>query len=301
MNGMMASIGGAVGAEIIRYYPKFPGLWEGKMLRLLPGLLLCAVSICGFAQSPRPGAAWYTAGNVQLAITEPAVGLSASWQFDQAENGDTRIVKNEDRMGTKVNGAVLSICDDRALLLHDIPQPKASATVELDGPIHMLQLALRLLDRGLPQGPQALTGAVAMDVSDASNPIKVKATNSGVDFLAPWRARGTVTRISEEQNAFDLTYSYTTTAAQGRRLEMNLVGVWNAGRRVAVFGNDTSIADWRVYRVSQAARQVSGTFLIEKQVMLQRVRFKTLGDLRAHIERGWQVRGRPLTNFKCAL
>ena len=274
---------------------------EDAMVRLISGLLLCVLSAGGFAQAPRPGAIWYTAGNVQLAVTEPAVGLSAKWQFDQAENGDTRIVKTEERMGTRINGTVLSICDDRALLLKDIPRPRGPATSELDGPIHMLQLALRLLDRGLPQGPLALNGEVPLDVSDEHNPIKVKGTNSFVEFMAPWRARGRVTRISPEQYGFELTYSYSTAAAKGRRLQMDVVGVWSAKSTVPVIANDTLLTGWRIFRVGQSARQVSGTMLIEKVATEQPPSRATLGDLRAHIERGWRANAKPVPDIQCKL
>lgn len=271
------------------------------MVRLVLSLLLCAISAHGLAQMQRPGTAWYIAGNVQLAITEPRVGLSASWQFDQVDSGDTRVIKDEQRMGTQVKGSVLAICENRALLLKDLQVPKGPATNELDGPIHLLQLALRLLDRGLPQGPRAITGEAAIDVSDETNPIKVKASNSSVDFLAPWRARGKVTRVSPEQISFDLTFSYSTAAAKGRRFEMSLVGVWNEHSRVPVFANDMSLVGWRVYRLDPAVRVVAGAAMVERRVVSQSVRFNTLGDLRAYIERGWQANPRARRQMECKL
>ena len=271
------------------------------MVRLILGLLLCAISAAGLAQAPRPGAAWYTAGHVLLGITEPGVGLSGSWQFDQADNGDTRVIKNEQRMGTTVSGAVLAICDNRALLLKDLQPGKGPATHELDGPIQLLQLTLRLLDRGLPQGPQALTGEAAIDASDDANPIKVKASNSAAEFLAPWRVRGKVARNAPDKIAFDLTFAYTTPAARGRRLEMSLVGLWQQQSRMRVFANDMPVADWKVYRVDPAARVVSGVALIERRVMPQAARFNTLGELRTRIELGWQANPRARKLFECGL
>ncbi len=300
MNDTRMWTGGGI-ASMSNGLPSILFVSGDAMLKLISGLLLCALSACGLAQSTRPGAIWYTAGNVQLAVTEPAVGLSARWQFDQADNGDTRIIKTEERMGSSINGTVLSICDDRALLLKDIPRPRGAATNELDGPIHMLQLALRLLARGLPQGPLALTGEVTMDVGDESNPIRVKGTNSSVEFLAPWRARGKVTRISPDQYGFELTYSYSTAAARGRRLQMDVVGLWNATTTAPVLDNNTSLSGWRVYRVSPSVREVSGTFLIEKQVREQPLRIATLGDLRTLIERGWRPNAKPVPEIQCKL
>ena len=257
-------------------------------MRLILGWLLCVVSAAGSAQAPRAGAAWYAAGHVLLGITEPGVGLSGSWQFDQADNRDTRVIKNEQRLGTQVNGTVLAVCDDHALLLKDLQPPTGPATVEFDGPMHLLQLALRLLERGLPQGPQALTGETAVEARDDSNPIRVKVRDSSGEFLAPWQVRGKAARIASDQISFDLAFSYTTAAAKGRRFEMSLVGVWNERSRVAAFANDMSLAGWKVYRLDPAVRVVAGVAMVERRVVPQSVSFDTLGELRVHIERGWQ-------------
>ena len=262
------------------------------MAKVTVGLLLCAISTCGLAQISRPGAAWYTAGHVVLSITEPSVGLSGSWQFDRADNGDTRVIRNEQRTGTQVSGTVLAVCDNNALLLKDLQPPKGPATDELDGPIHLLQLALRLIDRALPQGPQALAGESAIDVRDDLKPITVKGSNSASEFLAPWQVRGKVARIAADQIRFDLVYSYTTAAAQGRRLEMTLAGVWHERSRVPAFANDMPLSGWRVYRVEPVGRMVGGAGVIDRKVAPQPMSFNTMGELRARIERAWNPNAR---------
>ncbi len=269
------------------------------MVKLISGLLLCAISAGGLAQPSRPGAAWYTAGHVVLGITEPSAGLSGSLQFDRADNGDTRVIKNEQRMGTQVSGSVLAICDNHALLLKDLQSPTGPATLELDGPIHLLQLALRLLDRALPQGPQALTGESVIEVRDDLKPITVTGSNSANEFLAPWQVRGKVARIASDQIRFDLVYSYTATAADGRRLEMSLAGVWHARSRVPAFANDMSLSGWRVYRVDPVGRMVGGAGVLDRKVAPQALSFNTLGELRARIERVWNPNARK--QFDCNL
>ena len=272
------------------------------MVKLVVGLLMCAISAAGLAQAPRPGAAWYAVAQVLLGFTEPGVGLSGSWQFDQADNGDKRIIKNEQRLGTQVSGSVLAICDDRALLLKDLQPTKGiPATSELYGPVRLLQLVLRLLDRGLPQGPQAITGETAIAARDDVNPIKVTLPDSSAEFLAPWQVRGKVARIASDQIKFDLTYSYTTAAARGRQLEMTLVGAWSEHSNVPAFGNDMSLAGWTVYRIDPAMRVAAGVSVVERRVVPQAARFNTLGDLRAHIERGWQANPRARRQMECKL
>lgn len=262
------------------------------MVRLMLGFLLCVISVVGNAQSPRPGAAWYEAGHVLLGVTEPAVGFSGSWQFDRADNGDVRVIKDEQRVGTSVSGTVMSVCNDRALLIKGLKPARKKELAELDGPVLMLQLALRLLERGMPQGPTAVENSANFDLSETVNAIRVsKGTSVRAEFLAPWRLRGKVERIAPDQFKFDLVFVYANRTAADRRFEMNLVGLWQKASRVAVFEQEMPITDWQVYRVDVVSRIESGTAVFGQGVIPAVVRFRNLGQLRARLERNWDPAG----------
>ncbi len=271
------------------------------MARLSLCVLLCSLCTGSYAQASRPGTAWYEAGHVLLAVTEPAVGLSGSWQFDRADNGDMRIVKEEQRLGTVVKGSVMMICSDSAMLTRGLAPVKGRETRELDGPVLLLQLALRLLERGLPQGPQAVAGETAFDVRETELPIRVRRGNMArSEFLPPWRAQGKVAPVTPGQIRFEMKFAYSTLAARDRQFQMDLVGVWQRESRVAAFEQDTSISDWQVFRVDAVGKNVAGNFLIDQVAALQARRYQTLGELRTMIERNWDPRQRTRVREECA-
>ncbi len=272
------------------------------MGRLLLCAVLCAACSGTHAQAPRPGAAWYEAGHVLLGVTEPAVGLSGSWQFDRATNGDIRIVKDEQRMGTAFKGTLMVICGDAAFLTKELAPAKGRELRELDGPVLLLQLALRLLERAVPQGPQAVSGEIAIDVRETMDAIRVRrGTIASTEFLPPWRLQGKAERLAPDQIRFDMKFAYSTIAAKDRQFEMDLVGVWQKETRLPVFAHDTPVSDWQVYRMDAVGKNVAGNYLIDQVAVLQARRFKTLGELRSMIERNWDSRARNRVREECKL
>lgn len=270
------------------------------MVRLLLCVALYAVCAGSFAQAPRPGVAWYEAGHVLLGVTEPAVGVSGAWQFDRAGNGDIRIVKEEQRLGTAINGSLMVICSDAALLTRDLTPVRGRELRELDGPVLLLQLALRLLERGVPQGPQAVTGATALDLRESTNAIRVRrGAMASSEFLPPWHLRGKAVRIAPNQIRYEMKFAYSPLAAKDRQFEMELVGLWQKDSRLPVFEHEMAIGDWQVYRMDAVSKNVAGNLLIDQIAVLQPRRFKTLGELRSMIERNWDPRERTRRREEC--
>ncbi len=264
------------------------------------GLLLAAVS--AYAQNPPPAMLWYNAGHVELNVTNLAEGGTATWQFDRADNGDIRIIKEEQRGATKVSGALLSVCDDQALLLKDIVPARRHELRELDEPVLHLQLVLRLLARALPQGPLALGAEADIDVGEQKNPLRLrKGATVRRDFLAPWRARGRVTRGTPEGIRFELAYSYAGIDADARGGEMKLGGVWQQNSRVPAFENSYAIADWKVYRIDTVVNFVGGNGQMEPLLISRPMSFKTLGELRSRIEHVWSDSPKARKQSDCKL
>jgi len=272
------------------------------MVRCLLGALLCVACAGSYAQAPRPGAAWHEAAHMLLAVFEPAVGFSGSWQFDRASNGDIRIVKEEQRMGTVVKGSVMMICDDAAMLTKGLTPARGSEQREIDGPVLLLQLALRLLERGVPQGPQGVTRETLLDMREVNDPISVRrGTTASSEFLPPWRLQGKAVRLGEDKIRFEMKFAYSTLAAKDRQFEMEIEGLWQKQSRVALFANDTKVDDWSVYRVDAAAKKVAGSLLVEQIAVRQPRSFKTLGEVRLAIERNWDARSRTRQPRECRL
>ena len=115
------------------------------MLRITAVALLASIALGTQAQNPKPAEVWVGAGHVVLNVTDAPGRLAAEWQFDRADNGDVRIIKDEHRGTARVSGTLLSVCDDQAVLFKDIVPGRQRELQELNEPVLHLQLVLRLL------------------------------------------------------------------------------------------------------------------------------------------------------------
>jgi hypothetical protein len=250
-------------------------------------------------QSP-PTASWSTAGHIALNVTDPETALTAAWQFDRAENGDIRVIKQEQRAGTEVAGTLMSICSDQALLFKNVIPLRHREMNELDQPILLLQLALKLLDRALPQGPQAVTAASTIDISDEKNSVRVNKGNKiRRDFSAPWQAHVTAEHSATDSVKFKIIFSYTTNVTTAHNAMISLEGVWQQASNMPTLDNMVSLEGWQTYRVITFVNTVGGKAQLDPEVVSLPLYFKTVGELRSRIERNWSKSLRARKQFAC--
>ena len=251
---------------------------------------LCVLPAAAQAQSPSPAAQWYRAGSVTLRLSDTARDFTAAWQFDRADNGDNRVIREERRSGANINGVVMTVCDDSALLIKGIRPEPLHEMRELDEPVLQLQLLLRLLARAAPEGPAALTADKSFELSEMKNAIRVgKGPDARRDFEAPWQARGRLKREGAGEVSFDILFTHSGGGADKQRSEITLAGVWHESARVKSFEDATDIADWQVYRVNKVATTVGGNVQVEQILGTKALRYATLAHLRRHIERDWSA------------
>lgn len=260
------------------------------MKKIIVLMLLGLLALAARAQAPKPSPAadWYRAGHVTLRLTDAARNLTASWQFDRADNGDNRVLRDEQRGGAAVKGSVLTICDDQALLMQGIKPEPLQEMRELDEPVLHLQMLLRLLARAVPEGPLALGADRLVEISEAKTPIRVrKGMEARRDFNAPWQARGRIQRGAGGEINFELTLNHAGVAAADARSELTLAGVWRLQSGAASFADGMEIADWMVFRVNPVAVTTGGSTQMQSNVIARPLKYATLGHLRRHIERAW--------------
>ena len=114
--------------------------WFAALVMALSGLVSPVV-----AQAPKaaPAAEWYRAGHVTLRIADAARDFNATWQFDRADNGDNRVIRDERRAGVALNATVMTVCDDLALLMQGVAPVPRREMRELEEPVLHLQMLLR--------------------------------------------------------------------------------------------------------------------------------------------------------------
>ena len=261
--------------------------------------LLASVGMGAAAQNPKPADVWFSAGHVALSATNAASGLAAEWQFDRADNGDVRLIKDERRGTARVSGTVLSVCGDQAIIFKDFSPAPRRELQELNEPVLHLQLVLRLLARALPAGLPAAGSETGVDIGDDKNTLRLRKDYSArKDIGAPWRTRGSVRRAAADVR-FDLVVTYAADDPPHRPVELKLAGVWEQQSRMQKLDNTFSIAGWRVHRVDAVSEVVGGNTYVDPVARIAPLSFATLGDVRATIGRWWDPNVKAPQRMEC--
>jgi len=251
-------------------------------------------------QKPSPATEWYRAGHVTLRLTDAARDFTARWQFDRADNGDNRVIREERRGAVDVSGTVMTICDDRALVMKNLKPERKHEMGEIDEPVLNLQLVLRLLARAAPEGPVAMGGEKLVELNEPAAVIRVrKGLEARRDFNAPWQARGRIKREASGDIGYEIVFSYAGADAKAPRSELTLAGVWRQLSGAQSFADATDIADWLVFRVNPVAVTTGGNTQFESMSTTTPLHYATLGNLRRHIERSWSANPKMAPNMEC--
>lgn len=270
------------------------------LLAVLVGLMSAA-----HAQAPvsapksSPAMEWYRAGHVTLRLADSAGDFNATWQFDRADNGDNRVIREERRGDKLSNGTVMTVCDDLALLMTGVKPERRHEMREIDDPVLHLQLLLRLLARAAPEGPAAVAGERNAEFREPSAAIRVrKGMDVRLDFDAPWQARVRATRQTDGGIAFDVAFRYAGSKAAAPR-DLNMTGLWRQETLAHSFADAMAIADWQVFRVDPVPMTTGGNVRIEFTATTTPLHYETLGDLRRHIERSWSPNPKVARIMQC--
>ncbi len=141
----------------------------------------------------------------------------------------------------------------------------------IDGPVLSMRLALTVLGRLFPDGPDTVKGLEQVGRDDDVG-IRFATPSASGTIAAPWRVSGSVENYNAGAVTFDLamTVPAQTTRAKAATGTLNLKG--RLGMRTEpVFREDASLEGWSVYRVGRQATPAKAPGL------------KTIADLRASI------------------
>ncbi len=238
------------------------------------------------AAMKKPGAQWYRGNLVTLNASEPNAGFKAVWQFERSAGNDIRLTLDETRKVGPQRGTVL-IIGQKALITHEMTLARVgSLMAAVDGPTLLLNLTLRMLERGVPDGPRSVGRERVISVKDVQNAIVVETPSAQGLFLQPWQLTGKVTR---KGGAIDFDLLLVSRSRTDPKASNNTVlrGSWrNEEKTPPVFGDDLSLKGWMLYAISGVSKEVNRQPSIVHQA-IPREGFATLGELRKAIELGW--------------
>jgi hypothetical protein len=191
---------------------------------------------------------WARGNRLLIGVTQPRAGFSAQWRFDRADNGDILLEKDEQRAGQTTVGAVLLV-GSGALAVRELRVERGHELDALNGPLLMLQLVLRLLERAVPSGPAGLTSDVQVELADKQDGIRVTGVGAEGEFFAPWRLKGVVGPGGNGQVKFELEFSSSSAAAGRAPYEVSIAGIWQHAKPSLFLAETYSLRGWRVYQL----------------------------------------------------
>jgi hypothetical protein len=200
-----------------------------------------------------PDSEWARGNRILLGVTQARIGFSARWRFERAANGDILLEKDESRAGQAIAGALLLV-GNGALAVKDGHVERGRELDSIDGPLVMLQLVLRLLERAAPSGPRGLSRDSRIDVAETASAIKVSGVGTEVEFFAPWRVTGTVGPGGPGQAKFELEFRSASRAKGGQPAEISIAGIWQNVSPPVALPDTMALRGWRVYQLKPAVR-----------------------------------------------
>ena len=154
------------------------------VIRLMAALLvMCGVQ--AFAAALAPGVRWQDPSSMDLSVDFPGQGYHADWHLFRCSCGDL-LVRAELVAPGEVTHADILLVAKRAVLMRGY-DAEAAEQVSIDAPALMMQLAMRLLERGEPAGPSAITDRRQVEVEDKINYINLDSGVAAGQFPPPWR------------------------------------------------------------------------------------------------------------------
>ncbi|MCC6533762.1 MAG: hypothetical protein IT531_14535 [Burkholderiales bacterium] len=269
------------------------------------GWMLCALALSVLPAGARaaqdkvepPASEWARGNRVLLGVTQPRIGLSAQWLFQRAANGDILLEKEESRAGRTEAGSLILV-GSGALVARNLVLEPGRELASINGPLLVLQLVLRLLERGVPGGPARLKGDVRIDLSERAAGIKVAGIGAEGEFFAPWTLKGSVGPGASGQVKLELEFVSASGARSGAPAhETSIAGIWQAGP-AASLPDSTPLRGWRVYQIRPVVKP-RGAINIVGLGASAPMAFATLGEVRRQVAE-WADAGARRARWQCS-
>lgn len=275
------------------------------VLRAAKFMALGLMATLAYAQQPAPikpageiTTPWTRGNRVAIGVTQERLGFSALWRFERAANGDIVLEKEEHRGGQSIQGALMLVGGGGALLLRELRPERGQELDALNGPMMMLQLVLRLLERAVPAGPQSLAADRKVSITESSAGIKVAGIGSEGEFFAPWSLKGTVGPAAAGQVKFELEFVSAPAKPGAPRYESSIAGIWQNVPNTNAWPDSFSLRGWRVHQIRNVVKP-RGTINVVGPGTSPAMVFATLGEVRRSVAQ-WAIDGERRARHQCS-
>jgi hypothetical protein len=227
-----------------------------------------------------PSPVWRVPTQLDLALKH-GVDISA-WRCSYAPDG----VVLMESLATEAVGNALLLVGGHALAVRGAMPPRRDVLEIVDDVMLNQQLATRLLQQGLPQGPESVTSTQHVQVDESSEPVGTETTNTSRNFYPPWKLRGDARRVTADSIAFDLQFDAQASGTAARAEHYSLSGIWQQRTPAPRIADDFSLLGWSIYRIRMGTRDAGGITIASYVTTPDSRRYQTLGELRAALPTG---------------
>lgn len=183
-------------------------------------LMLPATALAQIAPETR----WADPSYVVLDVQFPSDGYHANWELFRC-CGDLLVHSELSIPGEAEVGELLMV-QRRVVLSRGFGEHQQAMGGSLDAPALMMQLVLRLLERGEPGGPSVVVGELGVNVYEQIMDIMLDTGTAVGGFQAPWSVHGLVAPAGKTKRRFDLKFTFALRDANGeRQVSMQLKGM----------------------------------------------------------------------------
>ncbi len=222
------------------------------------------------------GSVW-AAKDIRVIQTVPGQDGAANTRLEIGANGDARITVDIRDGSDRTKGTIILIAGRWMLTQGFTPTPGAEIDL-MDVASLNSQLAMKLLESGLPNGPPIPGSPQHVAYSDKANPIKVATSSASGQYGCPWTVDGTVTVESSGAPAsYQLSFTFTD---QGRPVTMNLAGRVADPRTVVSFPDSMKLGGWAIHKIGPYQQQYPGGTTLDFGARPETPKAATVGELR---------------------
>lgn len=222
------------------------------------GILFALATTLAGAQSrpqslPEGSSGWAQGNRVLLGVTQERAGFSAQWRFQRSAGSDIVLDLEESRRGQMRAGSLMLVADG-ALLARDVPLERGRELDAFNGPLLMLQLTLRVLERAAPGGPKSIERDTKIELNERDKPVKVSGIGADGEFFAPWSAKGSIGPAPGGQIRFELEFVSTRRARSSAPYQTSIAGIWHNAPPPVQLPDSMPLRGWRGFQIKPAVK-----------------------------------------------
>jgi hypothetical protein len=240
---------------------------------------------------------WAKGNRILLGVTQERLGFSAQWRFQRSAHGDIVLDLEESRTGQMRAGALMLVSNG-ALLARDVPLQRGRELDSFNGPLLMLQLVLRLLERAAPAGPASIKRETPVELTERERAVKVSALGADGEFLPPWRVKGQIVPGADGRISFELQFVSANRAPGTAPYETSIAGIWQNVAPPVQLPDAMPLRGWRGFRI-KAVVNARGAANSPGLGTSAAMAFANLGEVRRRVAE-WTDEGARRARWQCS-